>query len=512
VIRSSIEPAAQPLLLLAAAPDWLDVLLRYKTFAALFVVAAVASAVATPLYILLAARLGWVDRPAGRKQHAQATPTMGGLVPFAVVFAGALAAMSFNNRVGQMLAEKRLSIYGLLACTACMIALGIIDDRHAIRPRVKLLVQTIVAIAAVAIGFRAEAVTVPGVGSLHLPAAVSAIVSILWIVGITNAVNLTDGLDGLAAGVCFLAAAVNGFVAIWLENYYMSVMMLLLAGALLGFIRWNFHPARVFLGDTGALALGMYMALASLHAAQKAHTVVLILIPLFAMGYPIFDTLLAVTRRMVRGQPLFASDRDHIHHRLLDRTRSPSTAAVQIYAASAVLALLALAAMTTNFLIVGLAVAAVLALAVFGARVLGYLEWGGWLAHWTGRDETRLLHVAAQLARLRIKAAKSTDDVLAALALVAPETGLREIRLALPSAQVLVRTINAADAAAEQARLEVAAHDAVITFVVTRSQPLDAERRQILDELGHAAAQRLAELRMAFTDEPPADTPTPAHS
>lgn len=489
--------------LLAESADWMAVLLRYKTFAALFVAATIASAVATPLYILLAARLGWVDRPAGRKQHEKATPTMGGLVIFAVVFAGAAAATMLTNRVGLMLAEKRFYLYGLAACTACMICLGIIDDRHPVRPRVKLLVQTVVAIAAVALGFRMEALTVPGVGSLQLHAAVAAPLSLLWIVGITNAVNLTDGLDGLAAGVCFLAAAVNALVAIWLENYYMSVMMLLLAGALLGFLRWNFHPARVFLGDTGSLALGMFLALASLHSAQKAHTVVLILVPLFALGYPIFDTLLAITRRMVRGQPLFASDRDHIHHRLLDRTRSPSAAAIQIYAGSALLALLCIAAMTTNFLVVGLAVTAVLGLAIFCARVLGYLEWGGWAAKWSGRGETQLLHAAAQHTRLRIAAAKSVPDVLGAFALVAPETSLRELQADLPHEREAV-IFNSADPATTEIRLQIAAHDATLTLVLDGSKPLDAEHRQILEELAHAAAERLAELRMAFPEDAPA--------
>lgn len=496
--------------LLAEAADWMAVLLRYKTFAALFIAATLASAIATPLYILLAARLGWVDHPAGRKQHEKATPTMGGLVIFAVVFAGAAAAMMLTNRVGMMLTEKRFYLYGLAACTACMLGLGIIDDRHPVRPRVKLLVQTVVAIAAVALGFRMEALTIPGVGSLQLHAAIAAPLSLLWIVGITNAVNLTDGLDGLAAGVCFLAAAVNALVAIWLENYYMSVMMLLLAGALLGFLRWNFHPARVFLGDTGSLALGMFLALASLHSAQKAHTVVLILVPLFALGYPIFDTLLAITRRMIRGQPLFASDRDHIHHRLLDRTRSPSAAAIQIYAGSALLALLCIAAMTTNYLVVGLAVTAVLGLAVFCARVLGYLEWGGWAAKWSGRSETQLLHAAAQHARLRIGAAKSAPDVLGAFALVAPETFLRELHADLPHGCEIVKLADADDDAAE-VRLQVAAHDATLTLVLDGSKSLDAERRLILEELAHAAAERLAELRMAFVEDPP-DVNQPAHA
>src|SRR5262249_30309877 len=160
------------------------------------------------------------------------------------------------NRVGQMLREHLRYIYALLACTSAIVGLGVVDDRVPIRPKFKLLVQTVVAIAAILLGYRVEAVTLPVAGSLHLP-VVGILISLAWIVGITNAINLTDGLDGLAAGIGFLAAGMNALVAIWLGNYYMAVMMVLLAGALLGFLRWNFHPARVFLGDTGAMGLGM---------------------------------------------------------------------------------------------------------------------------------------------------------------------------------------------------------------------------------------------------------------
>jgi len=298
-------------------PEWLGCFLQYKSYILLFLAAALCTAIGTPLYILMARRLGWVDHPGGRKDHARATPTMGGLVVFLSVYCGAIIALQLDNRVGEMLRGRSYYIYGLLACTACMILLGIIDDRHAIRPQVKLLVQSVVAVAAVSLDFRVKAITLPFMESMVLPVPLSVVVSLLWIIGITNAINLTDGLDGLAAGISFMAAGVNAVVAIWLGNYYMAVMMILLAGALLGFLRWNFHPARVFLGDTGSLGLGMYLALASLQSAQKSHTAVMILVPLFALGYPIFDTLLAVAPVRLRprshppppGQPRRGGER-----------------------------------------------------------------------------------------------------------------------------------------------------------------------------------------------------------
>lgn len=476
--------------ILAAVPEWIGFFAQYKSYYVLFIAAALSTAIATPVYILLANRLGWVDQPGGRKRHERATATMGGLVIFVVVLTGTLVALNLNNLVGQMLQEKARFVYGLLACTGCMVLLGMIDDRHQIRPKVKLLVQTVVAIAAVSLGFRVQAITLPGFDSVELPLAVGVLASLLWIVGITNAINLTDGLDGLAAGICFLASAVNAVVAIWLGNYYMTVMMVLLAGSLLGFLRWNFHPARVFLGDTGSLSLGMFLALASLQSAQKAHTVVLILVPLFALGYPIFDTLLAVGRRMVRGQPLFASDRDHIHHRLVDRGRSPSAAAIQIYIASIVVCLLCLAAMTAHHVVLGLIIAGVIFIALFSARVLGYLEWGGWASRWSGRQETKVLHAAANLTRLKIQQAANPQELVRALAVIAPEIGCREVVLLDRGAETVWKEPGSHDVG-RQFEIMMSEHRK-LRFSLLSDGELDAERQGLIGELSRLVEQRLA--------------------
>ncbi|MBN2559903.1 MAG: undecaprenyl/decaprenyl-phosphate alpha-N-acetylglucosaminyl 1-phosphate transferase [Phycisphaerae bacterium] len=475
-------------------PDWILYFQQFDTYFVLFFAAAVSTAVATPIYILIARRLGWVDHPVGRKQHERATATMGGIVVFAVVFAGTYVALHLDNLVGHMLRENARYIYGLIACTTCMILLGIIDDRHAIQAKIKLLVQTVVAVGAILLGFSIKAVTLPWFGSVELHPAISLVLSLFWIVGITNAINLTDGLDGLAAGICLLASTVNAIVAIYLGNHYMTVMMVLLAGSLLAFLRWNFHPARVFLGDTGSLALGMYLALASLHSAQKAHTVVLIMIPLFALGYPIFDTLLAIARRTVRGQPLFVSDREHIHHRLMDRSRTPSFAAIQIYVASILLCTVCIAAMTAHYFVLGLGIAGVLVMALFSARVLGYLEWGGWTARWTGREDTKILHAAAHLARLKIQRAADEQQLLQALATVAPEIACRRITIEC-NGRVTEWTDGRAsesDAQNEPAAFEMTLADGVvIRFILDKSVSLDDERRQLVEELCTMLAQRL---------------------
>ncbi len=481
-------------------PEWLVFLFQFKTYAALFVIAAAATALATPIYILLARRLDWLDRPGGRKQHAGAIATMGGLVIFAVVFAGSLVSLSLDNRVGEMLQEHATQIFALLICTASMVGLGIIDDRSGVRPKVKFLVQFVVAIAAIWCGYQIKAVTVPVLDSVSMPAVVGVILSLIWIVGITNAVNLTDGLDGLAVGVCFLASIVNAIVAVWLGNYYMAVMMFLLAGALLGFLRWNFHPARVFLGDTGSLGLGMYLALCSLHSAQKAHTVVLILVPLFALGYPIFDTLLTVARRSLRGQPLFASDRDHIHHRLLERGQSHSAAAIQIYVVSVILCIACLVAVTTNHMAIGLAIVGVFAMAVFCVRFLGYLEWGGRTHRRRLRGDTKLLHAAATLARLKLERASSDRDLQQAVTVFAAELGCTRVALCHRDAIVDWNAQLSENAANERQSLEMALSDGdSIRFEFAGPAP-DIEQRGLLEDLCMLLGERL---RHSDVDSPP---------
>ncbi|MFO0973386.1 MAG: MraY family glycosyltransferase [Phycisphaerae bacterium] len=474
------------------ADDLVLVLMRHKSYAALFAGAALVSFGLTPGYIALARRMGWVDRPGGRKAHAAPTPTMGGMVVMATVIVGAVAALMLPNRVGDMVREHRPAILTALACSTVMMLVGIIDDRRGLRPRVKLLTQLVLAMAAFMLGFRIAAITLPALGSVNLPlgALFSPLLTIVWIVGVTNAVNLTDGLDGLAAGVGFVAAAANAAIAIYLQNYYMAVMMLLLAGALLGFLPWNFHPARVFLGDTGSLAMGMLLALCSLHAAQKAQTAVMILVPLCALGYPIFDTLLAVARRTLAGQPVFGSDREHIHHRMERRAYGASGAAVRIYVASLLLIGVGVLLSSMNHFYVGLGMAAALALAAFCVRVLGYFEWAGWSTLERDRDENRVLHAAADLARLKVAAARSLPELLDGLGALAGELNATAVELehggelhrwSRPAAAPI------GDRPAVSVRLGVAS--GFIELIAT--QALDPRGSALWDELCRRAGARL---------------------
>lgn len=466
---------------------WLDVLMRHKTYAALLVVSCIATLAATPIYMAVARRAGWIDRPGGRKQHAADTPTMGGLVIFTVVFAGVAVVMALPNRVGEMLREHRVHVLGACACTALMMLVGAIDDRRGLRPASKLIVEVVLAIAAVVLGFDMPAITLPWIGSVPL-GPLSLVLPVVWIVGVTNAVNLADGLDGLAAGIGFLAAAANAVVAIYLSNYYMAVMAILLAGALLGFLRWNFHPARIFLGDTGSLGIGMFLALCSLHSAQKAHTAVMILVPLCALGYPIFDTLLAVARRTLRGQPLFASDREHVHH-VLERGHGPSGAAMRIYVASLLLIGVCVLLTSVNHLAVGIGLAIALGLAFFSVRVLGYMEWQGWIAQFRAREDVRIVYAAATLARLKLSVATTSNDVLEALGAILTEFGAVAIEVDLDGETYRWSRPYGSSAATRTVEVMLGDHAARIELRPDAAWP--TPHAVVFDELARIAAARL---------------------
>lgn len=482
---------------IGADSSWLETLGRHKSYLMLFATAAACTFVATPIYARLALARGWVDRPGGRKAHDRPMPTMGGLVVFAAVFAGAALTLWWGNRVSEMLREHLRFVLGAIGCTTLMIAIGVIDDWHGLRVKLKFAAQLVVAVLAYLLGFQVREITVPGLGSAPL-GGMSFLLTLIWIVAVINAVNFTDGLDGLAAGVCFLAAGVNAGVAIWLGNYYMAVMMLLLAGALLGFLRWNFHPARVFLGDAGSLGLGTFLALCSLHSAQKSHTVVMILVPLCALGYPIFDLLLAVARRTLRGQPLWTSDRDHIHHRLLARGHTPARTAGLIYAGSLGLIVVCLLAMSANHLVVGLALVGVLGLAVFCVRVLGYLEWAGW----DERREMKVLHAAAQLARFKIAAAENAEEALAALSVFAEEAGFDALRFRDGACERRwQRATETKQGDIERMELCVELGGETSLVIAGDAEMLgDASRRALLDELCRLAAGTLRERKTTKSD------------
>ena len=335
--------------------------------------AMIVAAALTPVMRWLAPRLGAVDAPGGRRVHEKATPRMGG----AAVIAGFAVALAVTLAVGPgWLPEwKRESLAGLIGGGLLLGVVGALDDIRDIGAKRKLLGQVAAAAIAAAFGARFLVIDLPGLGAINIPPAIGILLGIVWIVAFVNALNLIDGLDGLAGGVAFLAAVTNAIIAALTGNDLALILNAALGGAVLGFLFYNFNPATIFLGDTGSMFLGYTLGAASLLTGrQKESTLVSLLVPILALGVPMADTVFAMVRRFLANRPIFAADRGHIHHRLLDLGLTHRRAVLLLYACSVVLCALALGAAFGKDWQVGVALTlAVLTLVLMG-RFAGYFE------------------------------------------------------------------------------------------------------------------------------------------
>jgi UDP-GlcNAc:undecaprenyl-phosphate GlcNAc-1-phosphate transferase len=298
----------------------------------------VVSATATPLVARAAIALQIVDRPNERSVSRRANmPLLGGLAVAAGLVSGLCVGVLLSDDV---IYTQRLG--GLLLGGLLVIALGVLDDQRGLGAVPKLLVQVAAAGIAIASGFRVDHLTDPITStSLSFPPWVAWFGTTLWIVGITNAVNLVDGLDGLAAGVGAIIGATLTVIA-WQADSVLGVFVgLALFGALLGFLPFNFAPARIFLGDTGALLIGFVLALLALEGTRRLALLTFV-VPLLALAVPILDTGLSIVRRVRMRAPLFRADRLHMHHRLLAARGSARSAVLQFYFVTLCFCLIAL--------------------------------------------------------------------------------------------------------------------------------------------------------------------------
>lgn len=290
----------------------------------------------TPLAIWLAHRVGAVEGSGYRKIHSGAIPRLGGLAVALPVLAVALACTTEAAGMFRVLGERRSDLLILVAGGVIILALGVMDDVRGLRARHKLLVEIMVGLLVALSGNAISAVNLPLVGVLDLGGAVGigTLLTVLWVVGVTNAVNIIDGMDGLASGVGLIAAASLAVIAALNGSPFVVLLDLALVGSLLAFLRHNWHPAKVFLGDTGSLFLGYSLATISLMGSCKSTGAVLLCSSVMALGIPIFETLISITRRYLGGFPLFGADSLHTHHRLLRRGLTQRQAAVLLYTAS----------------------------------------------------------------------------------------------------------------------------------------------------------------------------------
>ncbi len=341
----------------------------------MFIVAALVSACLTPLARRLAFRLNLVSTPGGRHVHSQAIPRLGGLSIFIAV-ASSMVVLVASGKLSTVLdAPTAWKLLGLSIGASMMFAMGLADDMKGIRARYKLLVQIIAATTAFAFGFKIDLISVPFLGDFSM-GAFAFPVTLFWVVGIVNAVNLIDGLDGLAAGVVFVAALTNFVVAMVMGTPLVAVLMPPLAGAVLGFLFYNFNPARIFMGDAGSYFLGFVLALCSISGPlQKASAAVSIVVPIVALGVPIVDTMLAVLRRVLEKRSIFSPDRGHIHHRLIDMGITHRRAVLIIYGVSVAMSVGAIGIALGRSWQAGVAILAVSAVLIGLIRFIGYFEY-----------------------------------------------------------------------------------------------------------------------------------------
>jgi len=314
-----------------------------KTYFALFLISAAASLTLTPLLRRFCERYRLVDEPHGdRRLHLKAVPRLGGIA----IFLSMLIALSFlplvNNLLTQTLRPDLRAILVFVVCGFLVLLLGVYDDLRGASAVVKFAGLAGVTLLFYGLGGRIEGLSIPFVGGVTLHPILGFLLTMIWVVGIANAFNLIDGVDGLASGSALFSSLVLLSVSLVQGKAMVAVIALVLTGALAGFLRYNFNPASIFLGDSGSLFVGFALAALSIQGSQKASTAVAVAIPVLAFGLPVVDTSVAIARRFLSGKPIFKGDREHIHHMLLERGWSQRRVVLVLYGVSAIFGLLAM--------------------------------------------------------------------------------------------------------------------------------------------------------------------------
>jgi UDP-GlcNAc:undecaprenyl-phosphate/decaprenyl-phosphate GlcNAc-1-phosphate transferase len=323
---------------------------------AVFLASAVAALAATPVVRWMAMRWGAIDRPSDRKVHPQPTPTLGGLALWFAMLVGLGVAYLIPSF--RALFEVSLEPLGAAVAGTVIVALGVYDDVRGMAAPAKVAGQILSAGLLILFGVQLLYFWLPGLGILSLSPDVAVPATLLWALLMINAVNLIDGLDGLAAGVVAIAAAAFfGYAFLSGQSIFpgpspASLLSAVVAGAALGFLPYNFHPARIFMGDSGSMLLGLLLAAATISGVGRtdaptntdlAALAIPVVIPLLVLAVPFTDVVLAIIRRLRRGRKVYAPDKEHIHHRLLEIGHSHRAAVLLMYLWSALLAAAALA-------------------------------------------------------------------------------------------------------------------------------------------------------------------------
>lgn len=294
-----------------------------------FGVALAAALALTPAARWLARRLNAVDVPEDRKVHQKVTPTLGGLAIYAAILLG----IGVYVVVGDMKVSSDL--LGVVIGATVILFFGVMDDIYGLSPLSKIFGQVLGAGVLVGMGVQIQNIHFPGTPVVSLSPELSVLASLAWVVAFINIINLIDGLDGLAAGITcitafsmFYYATQTGVGGAYVDAALISIVM---AGATLGFLRYNFNPASIFMGDSGSMLLGFLLGAVTIQGVLKSIAAVALVVPLMALAIPILDTGMAIARRLRRGQSITHADKEHVHHRLLNMGHSQRQAVLLLY-------------------------------------------------------------------------------------------------------------------------------------------------------------------------------------
>lgn len=457
--------------------------------------------VLTPVVIRVAGRYGLLDFPTDdRRSHAYPVPRLGGVAIFfsTACAAGALLVADGINRGGQPPIPLSPLLPGVIIGATIVFLTGLFDDLKGVSPLVKLMAQTAAALAVVAYGFSSHSWSLaPSSAVVHLGWA-GVPITVLWIVGITNAFNLIDGVDGLAGTFALIGLATCVAADFLFNGHAVLTVTLALAGAIFAFLRFNCHPARIFLGDSGSMTIGFFLAVRSVVSATQPDGNIYVLIPLVALAFPITDTFIAIARRWIRGHPISRADGRHVHHKLLALGLSPVRTTELLGVVFAGFATLGLSVIFapprfTLALLVGAGILG-FAFVVYGIRFLQYTEFLEF-----GRSAASVVRSARSVVNAKVLAEELAQQIENAMS-------LREIESLLEVHRELTGVIQIELLAGKQHFMGpegqmIAPPDALPWRLDYRMGIGDAERREMLlriwcasppPEASHGSTERFA--------------------
>ncbi len=343
-----------------------------RDYTVVFFLAFLLSMMLTPVIRKRCQQRNIMDFPTdSRRVHSVPIPRLGGIAIYLAFFLPLFLILLTHGEAFDLFSQQINVLVSVFVASTCVFAVGVYDDIQGATVMQKLSVEVGAAMLLYTLGFKITLIAVPFSGPLRL-GILELPVTILWLVGVTNALNFIDGIDGLACGVGFFSVSTMFILSLFLHHTLTSFFAAALAGAIFGFALYNFAPASIFMGDSGSLFIGFLIAAISLQGLQKSSTAVVLLIPVVALGVPITDTILAIIRRVGSGRSPFTADKDHIHHRLLRMGLSSRQVTVILYVVCLLLGITALLMTAVNNKVLTLILVMLSVIVIGGIKALGY--------------------------------------------------------------------------------------------------------------------------------------------